>query len=166
MKKDKLHNIKSSGFKTPDNYFENFEDKLFERLSYTNEISGIESAGFKVPTDYFDSVENKVFSNIDTNETPVVKLKTRKSLYYISGIAASLIVLVAIFIGKGTTEELSVEMVETYLEESDLDSYELAELLSDADLLEDDFTITVVPYEEENLESYLLDNIDVEGFLE
>ena len=33
MKKDKLHNVKSTGFKTPEHYFESFEDQLFERLN-------------------------------------------------------------------------------------------------------------------------------------
>ena len=167
MKKDKLHNIKSTGFKTPDNYFDNFEDKLFERLSDESPFSDIKKPGFEVPKDYFNSVEDNVFNKINTDDVPVVKLNTRKRLYYIAGIAASLILLLAIFIGGGNgPEELSVEIVETYLEESDLDSYEIAQLLSDVDLLEDDFIITETMYEEDNLEDYLLDNVDLETYLE
>ncbi|MTE27470.1 MULTISPECIES: hypothetical protein [Winogradskyella] len=167
MKKNKLHNVKKTGFKTPDHYFESFEDKLFERMSESQSISDVQSTGFKVPKDYFDSVEDNVMRKLNEDETRVVKLSSRKRLYYIAGIAASLVLLFAIFIGKGgSTEELSVEMVETYLESQDLDSYELAQLLSDAEILEEDFTITQTNYNEENLESYLLDNVDIEAMLE
>ncbi len=66
----------------------------------------------------------------------------------------------------GINEELSVDIVETYLEERNLDSYELAQLLSDVDLLEEDFTIIDTPFEEDKLESYLLDNADIQTILE
>ncbi len=167
MKKDKLHNIKTTGYKTPDNYFESFENRFFERLSEEKSVGDIKDSGYTVPKNYFDSVEGNVLNKIHTNETPVVKLKSRQSYYYIAGIAASLVLLIAIFFNNDTPEEsLSIEMVETYIENRDLDSYELAQLLSDADLLEDDFTIANTPYQEENLENYLLDNADIETYLE
>lgn len=166
MKKDKLNNIKSTGYKVPDNYFETFDDKLFDHLSEKKSISGVESTGFKVPEDYFDSVESKVTSRLNEDNTPVVNLRTRKTFYYIAGIAASIVIMLAIFINRDTNEDISIEMVQTYLENRNLDSYELAELLSDANLLEEDFTITTTPYEEENLEDYLLENADIETYLE
>lgn len=167
MKKNKLHNIKKIGFKTPENYFESFEDKLFERICESESIGGIQSTGFKVPKGYFNSVEDTVMHKLNEGETRVVKLSSRKKLYYIAGIAASLVLLIAIFIGKGgSTEELSVEMVETYFENSDLDSYELAQLLADADILEEDFILIETEYNEENLESYLLENTDIESILQ
>ncbi|MBC2845858.1 hypothetical protein [Winogradskyella flava] len=166
MKKDKLHNIKSTGYKTPDNYFEVVEDKIFTRLSEKESVGGIQDEGFRVPDDYFDTIEDKVFSKLNDKYTPVVQLRSRKTLYYIAGLAASIMLLLAIFINKNTSEDISVEMVETYLENRNLDSYELAELLSDANLLEEDFTIITTPYEEENLEDYLLDNADIETYLE
>lgn len=167
MKKNKLHNIKKIGFKTPENYFESFEDKLFERICESESIGGIQSTGFKVPKGYFNSVEDTVMHKLNEGETRVVKLSSRKKLYYIAGIAASLVLLIAIFIGKGgSTEEISVEMVETYFENSDLDSYELAQLLADADILEEDFILIETEYNEENLESYLLENTDIESILQ
>ncbi len=167
MKKDKLHNNKSSGFKTPNQYFESFEDKLFERLNQKESIKGIESTGYKVPKDFFDSIEDNIFDKLKTENKPVISLQSRKTFYYITGIAASLLLLFAIFINTEKSEEsLSIEMVETYLENRDLNSYEIAQLLYDTDLLEDDFTIINTPYEEDNLESYLLDNSDIETILE
>ena len=165
MKKDKLHNIKSTGFKTPDHYFESFEDKLFDKLSKASKIQGIETTGLKVPKDYFDTVEENVFTKLNKKEAPIVRLNTRKKLYYISGIAAALLLMFAIFINNGA-EEISAEMVQTYFEESDLDSYDLAELLVDAEMLEEDFQLTEPEYNEDNLESYLLENVDIESMLQ
>lgn len=167
MKKNKLHNIKSTGFKIPDNYFESFDNKLFGRIGEKESIEGIETHGYKVPENYFDSVETKVFSKLNTEDKPVVSLQSRKTFYYIAGIAAFLVLLVAVFFNTTATEEaLSAEMVEAYLENRDFDSYELAQLLSDVDLLEDDFTITQTTFNAENLETYLIDNADIETIFE
>lgn len=165
MKKEKLHNIKSNGFKTPENYFDSIEDKFFERLKFEENIEGVNDSGFTAPEGYFDTLEDKILSKLE--DKPVVKLNSRKTLYYIAGIAASLLLLFAIFLNNNdTTQELSAEMVETYFENSDLDSYELAELLVNADILEEDFTIVETEYKEENLESYLLENTDIETILQ
>lgn len=167
MKQEKLHNIKSSGFKTPDNYFESFDDKLMQRLTDETIIKGIEDTGFKTPDGYFNTVEDKVLKRLKPkNETPVISIFRRKQFYYVSGIAASLLLLFAVFISQPQTEELSVDLVENYLIESDLNTYELAELLVDTNMLEDDFTITETIYKEENLEDYLLENADIESILE
>ena len=165
MKKEKLHNIKSSGFKTPENYFDSIEDKFFEGLKVEESIKGLNDSGFTAPEGYFDTLEDKILSKLE--DKPVVKLNSRKTLYYIAGIAASLLLLFAIFFNNyDSTQELSAEMVETYFENSDLDSYELAELLVNADILEEDFTIVETEYKEENLESYLLENTDIETILQ
>lgn len=166
MKKDKLHNIKSSGFKTPEKYFDSFEDKLFTRIEEPNTLENINSPGFKVPQNYFNTVEHKILNKLDTNDKPVVHLFARPSFYYVAGIAASLILLFAIFINIEKPTELTGEMVEAYFQNSDLDTYELAQLLSDADMLEDDFTIIETNYNEDNLEDYLLENADIETILE
>ena len=167
MKKDKLHNIKSTGFKTPEHYFESFDDKLLERLSENESISGVVSPGYTVPNDYFKSVDDAILSKIKTVDKPVIKLTSRSTFYYVAGIAASLLLLLAIFINNDQTEEtFTLEMVEAYFEDRDLGSYELAQLLSEADLLEEDFTIIDTPYDEDNLELYLLENSDVEMIIE
>ncbi|WP_299526804.1 hypothetical protein [Winogradskyella sp.] len=165
MKNDKLHKIKSTGFKTPDDYFESFEDKLFERLEEKATIAGINDTGFKVPKDYFNDLDDEIISKLNTDDKPVVKLNSRKTFYYVAGIAASLALMLAIYINR-SDEEISAEMVETYFQESDLDSYELAELLVDAEILEEDFILVEPEYNEENLESYLLENTDIESVLQ
>lgn len=167
MKKETIHNITSPGFKTPKNYFDTFENKLLERISEKDAMLGIETTGYKVPNDYFNSVEATILSKIETAEKPIVKLKPRTTFYYMAGIAASLLLLFAIFINNEQTEEtFTAEMVEAYFEESDLSSYDLAQLFSETDLLDEDFKIINTPYEEDNLELYLLENSDVELIME
>jgi hypothetical protein len=167
MKKENLHNITSSGFKTPTDYFETFDENLIEKINAQNSIKNIENTGFKVPQDYFDTVEDSILNTLKTkDETPVISLKSRKSFYYIAGIAASLFIMFAVFVNTNTTEELSIEMVETYFENEDFNTYELAQLLADTNVLDDDFTITETNYNEENLEEYLLENTDIEFILD
>ncbi|SHH42578.1 hypothetical protein [Winogradskyella jejuensis] len=167
MKKDKLHNINSSGFKAPKDYFESFDEKLMQRLENETSFSKVESPGFKTPEAYFDTIEDSVLNRLNTKEqTPVISLFRSKKLYYISGIAASLLLLFAVFINQSNTAEISVEMVENYFIESDLDTYDLAELLTQVEVLEEDFKITETTYNEDNLEEYLLENADIEAILE
>lgn len=165
MKNNKLHNIKNTGFKTPDDYFNSFEDKLMQQLRASEGLEDVNTPGFTVPKTYFDTVENDILNKLNNKSTPVIQLTSRRPLYYIAGIAASLLLLLAIFINK-TNEEVTTEMVESYFENSDLDSYELAELLVETNILEDDFTITESQYNEAFLETYLLDNADLESILE
>ena len=165
MKNNKLHKVKSTGFKTPDHYFESFEDRLFARLNDEEPSIGINETGFEVPKDYFDALDAKIMGKLNTDDKPIVKLNTRRTFYYVAGIAASLLLMFAIFMNRNG-EEISAEMVTTYFENSDLDSYELAELLVDAELLEEDFTIIETEYNEDNLESYLLENLDIESILQ
>lgn len=167
MKKDKLHNINSAGFKTPDNYFDTFDNQLIQRIKEKSSLEGIESPGFEVPKDYFNTIDDSILNAVnDQVETPVVSLFKRKQLYYMSGIAASLLLLISIFNYQSTTEDISIELVENYFIESDLDTYDLAELLVDANILEDDFNLIETTYEEENLEEYLLENADIEAILQ
>ena len=165
MENKKLHSIKSTGFKTPDNYFESFDAKLKERLAEKELIEDIDTPGFEVPDNYFETLDDKILNQLEEDK-PVIALKSRQPFYYIAGIAASLLLLFAIYINQESTEEISAEMVENYFKDSDLDSYELAQLLSDAELLEDGFIITETDYNQDNIEAYLLENTDIEELLQ
>ena len=123
------------------------------------------SSGFKTPEGYFDTIDVDIISKTKS-ENKVIAFRPHPRLYYIAGIAASLVLLFAIIFNSGTNSEISPEMVETYFQESDLDSYELAELLSEAEILEDDFIISETAYDEENLETYLLEQVDIEQLLQ
>ena len=167
MKKYNLDNINETGFKIPEDYFDTLESNLLDRIKTCEVLGNVDETGFKIPKDYFDTVETKIFNIINAkDETPVITFNFKKKLYYFSGIAASIILLIAIFINTSNTDELSVETVSHYLENRDLNSYELAELLSEIDVLNEEFTIAETNYDESNLESYLLQNTDIEYILE
>lgn len=65
MKNKDLHNDKTSGFKTPDNYFETFDERLFDRLNDERKIEGITEPGFSVPDHYFDTVEAEILGKLE-----------------------------------------------------------------------------------------------------
>ena len=88
------------------------------------------------------------------------------SLYYISGIAAALVLFFALIPNAMESNDLTLEMVETYFENKDLDSYELAELLIESDLLEIDDLTLEPEYDDQDIEAYLLDNADLEQIIQ
>lgn len=72
MKDNNLHNIKKTGFKTPDNYFESVEDNILNKLEEGLSVS-VKQSGFEVPDSYFKSIEDNVFNRLDnTSESDVI----------------------------------------------------------------------------------------------
>lgn len=167
MKLNKLHNIKSSGFKTPNHYFESFDEKVINQLQFFSETQTSKNSGFKIPNGYFNTVETSILNKVKSEKKPIaINSKTSKTLYYISGIAASILLCAAIFWNWPSDDSITTEMVEFYFENSELDSYDLAQLLSDENFLEEDFIIAETNYTEDDLETYLLENSNVEAILE
>ncbi|MBO3116050.1 hypothetical protein J4050_04785 [Winogradskyella sp. DF17] len=166
MKEFKLHNGKSSGHKVPKDYFETLENRLMPKLNQIEGAQGVKTAGFKVPKDYFDKIEEQILDKVKQDSTPVVQLSMRKKLYYVAGIAAALVIAFSVFLNRENPSSISVEMVETYFQDSNLNSYEIAELLTEADFLQEDFNLLETEYNEDNLENYLLENADLQSILE
>jgi len=143
MKKENIHNITSSGFETPKDYFESFEDQLLERLNEKEVIKASETSGFKVPIDYFDSVESNVIEKLDTKpETPVIALKSRRTFYYVAGIAASFALIFSLVFNN--TDNLSIDAIETasiesYLYQEDYTNDDLAALFKSDEISETNF---------------------------
>ena len=165
MKNNKLHIIKKTGFKTPDNYFELFEAKLKEELVEKETIQNIESTGYSVPKDYFDIVEENILVKIINDNKPVAKLKSRNTFYYFSGIAASFILLFSlVFNTKNTISIDTIETVaiESYLYQEDYSNDDLASLFKSDEISYTDFID--VNMSEETLNEYL-DTIDTEDFI-
>ncbi|NRD19745.1 hypothetical protein HNV08_06765 [Winogradskyella eckloniae] len=166
MKKEHIHNIKSSGFKTPDNYFNSIDDQILGRINKSDALSGIEAPGFTVPSSYFDTVEASILEKIeDKAKTPVIQLKPRRTLYYVAGIAASLLLLIGLVFNN--EEELSLNTIDTasienYLYQEEYSYDELATLFKTEDISETDFID--ISISEDYLDSYL-ENIDTEDFI-
>ena len=159
---DTLKNIKNTGFKIPDNYFEGVEDTVLSQIR----LKSIEGSGFKVPNGYFESLEDTVISKISKNEnTKVINLFTKRNLLYVSSIAATILLLlnISLFNKKSVSfETLETASVEQYIMNEYIDSYDMASLLTDEDIIEENFIQH--NFSEENMENYILNNIDIEDY--
>ena len=122
MKENRLPYSKQSGFKVPDDYFGNFEEKMMLKV-FTSE-NNLNSKPFKVPENYFEQLEQKVFDKIQDppKKTKVIPLFNRRTLSYVAGIAAVLAVLFSSVVFNKTQEpgfeDLDITAVENYLLES------------------------------------------------
>jgi hypothetical protein len=165
MKKNKLHNITSTGYKTPENYFESFEDRLFENLSDEEVINGIKTHGYAVPKDYFNAVETDIISKLNTKEKPIVNLISKTTYYYVAGIAASLVLMFSLIFNNDysiSVDTIDTVAIENYLYQEDYTNDELATLITPNDISETDFININVS--DETLNKYL-ENIDTEDLI-
>ncbi|WP_298551060.1 hypothetical protein [uncultured Algibacter sp.] len=163
MKNKNIPNIKSTGFKLPNDYFESFDEKIFSKLNIENKLDSIRKPGFKVPDNYFESLDNKILNNtLNTNEPKVVQLFSKRNLIYISSIAAAILLLfnLSVFENKPSFDNLDIETVQNYIEDENISSYEIAALFIDEHIEEDNFIEH--NFNEDNIEEYLLDNADIE----
>ena len=158
---DKLKNIKNAGFKIPDNYFEGIEDTVLSQIK----LKRIEGSGFKVPDSYFESLEDTIINKISKNEkSKVINLFTRRNLMYASSIAATILLLFNLSVFQKKTasfETLETASLESYIMNEHIDSYEMASLLNNEDLVEGNFIEH--NFSEETMENYILNNVDLEG---
>jgi hypothetical protein len=156
--KDKKY---KSGFKVPENYFDDFEKRIFKKIE--SETLPKET-GFKVPDGYFDNLEDTLLQRLHTEEKSqkVIQLNSRSTWVYLTAIAACLAIIVSMLVKNESIvkqmNSLKIASIENYIDEGylDLESYEVLALLDDEDLtninLENDI------FSEESLENYLLEN--------
>lgn len=174
MKKETIHNIKDSGFKTPDNYFESFETQLLERISEKEMINTSGDSGFTVPKGYFDSVENNVLKqltcaelvSVTKPETHVIALKSRRTFYYVAGIAASFVLLISLVFNtnddKLSIDTIDTASIESYLYQEDYSNEDLASLFKTDDISETNFIDVNIT--DDTLNEYL-EHIDTEDLI-
>lgn len=163
MKQNKLHNIKETGFRVPSDYFNRLEDVILSDIKL-KKISS--DSGFKLPDGYFDSLEDTITSKVSTKApTKVIPLFRKRTIIYISGVAAAVLLLfnLSIFENKPTFDSLEFEAVENYIMNENIGSYEIAALLSEEDLLEENFIEYNV--EDKTVETYILNNMYVEDII-
>ncbi|GAA4242630.1 MULTISPECIES: hypothetical protein [Winogradskyella] len=165
MKEERIHNIKDSGFKTPDHYFESLDNQIFERLNEKEIISGSKTPGFTVPNDYFNSVETKILEELKTTtKKPVITLKSRNTFYYIAGIAASFVLLFSLVFNKDriSFENIDTALIENYLYYEEYTNDDFASLFKTSDISETDFID--INISEETLNQYF-ENIEPEDLI-
>lgn len=167
MKKSQLHNIKETGFKTPDAYFDTFNQRLIEKLAVQKDMASITSSGYKVPENYFENFDAKLQARLKINEkSKVIPFMSWRNIAYISGVAAVLILMLTVFLQ--SDDPLSIHQVETayiedYLNGENLNIDDFASLLTDDDLIFENFVTNSLS--EESLENYLLNNASIEDLI-
>ncbi|WP_397363141.1 hypothetical protein [Olleya sp. R77988] len=157
MKDNNLHNIKETGFKTPQNYFEGLEDRI---LTHATLESLTKSTGFKTPEDYFDTIETSVLEKLNKPEPKVIPLFRRKSVLAISSIAAALVLFFSLNLFNNTStieiDHLDTVTVEDYLLD-ELETTDLSLLISNTELTQSHF----IDYNVQSLEDYI-DTVDLD----
>ena len=147
---------KKTGFKTPDNYFNEIEETIYSSLFIENLPK---EKGFKTPDNYFDKIETSVLSKLSlekSTNTKVISLRKRVLQYIPAAAAAS----VLLFIGinyfntqKITFDDITVADVESWYENGygNTNTDELATVINPSDIEED----ILSSISDENLEDYL-----------
>ena len=157
MKKENLNNIKQSGFKTPDNYFNTIEDQIMSQISL-EEIG--KDSGFKTPDNYFDTIEDNILSK--TKETKIFKLFNKKTIVTVASIAAMFVLFFNLnpFKTQVTFDNLDTETVEAYIL-NEVELNDISNLIETDQLSQTDF----IDYNGISIDNYL-DDIDLEDFLD
>ncbi len=166
--KTNLNNITKTGFKTPDNYFNTVEDNIMNAIQQENNPNISKKTGFKTPDDYFNTLEDVIINKLNKKDnSKVIKLFSRRNLIYASSLAAAVLLLfnLSIFDKKITFDSLDQQTVENYILDEGIDSYELAALLTEDELSNVNFEIMGEAFNDEDMEDYLLENVNLEDIL-
>lgn len=153
---------KNNPFKTPEGYFDSFQENLMDKVSKKESVVPKETA-FKVPEAYFDMFHAELMERLDS-ETKVVPLYPVKKVI---ALVASIAAIVVLFFGLNWSKTTAVSFgdlantdIEAYFENNELDltTYEIAEVLpvSNTELSD----ILNSPIEDEQLLDYLNENIN------
>ncbi len=162
--KDKKH---KEGFDIPDDYFEEFETRLFNRINI--ELLPKDS-GFKVPEGYFNEIDKKIIDQVKKpiNKTKVISILSRKTILYAASIAAVAVLIFSLVTNQNevlTIDDIEFSSIKTYIEEGniEIDNSDLSLLFTEEDLSA--ITLDGNNISEEILNEYLLDNINDSSIL-
>ncbi|MFK7814370.1 MAG: hypothetical protein AB8B59_17865 [Maribacter sp.] len=149
-------------FKTPEGYFENFNERLMDKL--VKEESIIPSNdGFLAPEGYLETIHEAVTKKLDSK---VIALNNYRKYYFAAASIAALLVLTFILRPNNNAEvdfnDLASAEIDTYFLNMNLDltSYDLAEAIAIEDVTLLDITETDNSIQNEAILEYLDDNID------
>ena len=153
MTLNKIH--KNSAFKVPKVYFENFDEAFFNELELKNQVK---ESGFKTPDDYLDEFNASIPRTFKSNNSRKIN---KKHSFYISGIAAALVLLLMFSLPREEIQEISLETIENYL----MNEEDQSEALSNILTLEDLNNLSTLEVSYSEIENYILQNASVETLL-
>ncbi len=142
-------------FKVPKDYFESFYANFFIEQELKNKV---QKTGFKTPDGYLNDFNVSIPK---TSKVTNLRKLNKKYSFYLSGIAAALILLFMFIMPKKDNEEVSLEILEDYLL-SEVDQSDLLSNILTLDELNDLYILNVSSSE---IENYLLQNASIETLL-
>jgi len=145
----------TSGFKVPKAYFESFDTDFILEQTLKQTVS---ETGFKTPDTYFDLLEIRLPK---TANARTLQQLNKKTTFYLSGIAASLVLLLMFSWPSETPQTLTAEAIENYLLNEEIQSDEFASLLTSDEL--DNFNPISISSSE--IETYIFENAALESLL-
>lgn len=153
MSINKIH--KNSPFKVPKEYFERFDATFFNEIELK---TSVKETGFKTPDSYLNDFNISIpkiskFSNL--------RKLNKKYSFYISGIAATLVLLFMFSWPREEVQEISLETIENYL----MNEEDQSEALSNILTLEDLNNLSTLEVSYSEIENYILQNASVETLL-
>lgn len=158
---------KIQGFKTPDNYFENFEERLFYKMTQENFPI---SSGFIVPDNYFGELENRFSGGVASSRKKgkILPLFQTRHFAAVAAVAASLIIGISIFKNQdqnNSLDSLQLATIDNYIDAGNLnlDFYELTSYITDEDISNID--VNRQQLEDAEIEAYLFENRNEETIL-
>jgi hypothetical protein len=131
---------KFGNFKVPKGYFEEFPERLDERLKGRLMEIASDSSGFKVPDQYFQDFEQRLQVRLAYEKKPVIPFWKSSKLLWSSAIAASMALFLVLRPRPNTNipgfEDLARTEIEGYLETryNDISTLELAESIPFSDV--------------------------------
>ncbi|CAM4140342.1 hypothetical protein [Gillisia limnaea] len=168
MEKNKFKYNPKSGFKVPENYFEDFESKILASCVEKDMMKTMEkSSGFKVPLDYFETLEGEIHARIANSESKgkVIPLYRRRKFYYSAAVAAIFVGLISTLLFKPVQQEnsfdsIELSAIEEYMDSGNIDfNYnEISSIIYEEDFVFDNITRSnlsddaVFEYLNENIE--------------
>ena len=164
--KEKRNIPKQTGFKVPDNYFEDFKvDFSRNEVENSSTLETIQSSGFKTPESYLEDFKVEIPS-AEKKTSKVISINRNKVFTFISTAAA--VALFILFIYKEDTivpeaSELSRLAIEDYLEKNEFDFENEIDYKNNANL--SDFHSQLNTVDNEAILEYLSNNTDMTSFL-
>jgi hypothetical protein len=108
----------NTGYIVPTDYFNTIEKEVLNKLNVESTINQSFKTGYKTPDEYFKNLD-KIILNQVSKKNKIRKIFNNKKVYYLSGVAAMLILSLFVFTKKDTENlnfnHISDTAIESYL---------------------------------------------------
>ncbi|MFO8147318.1 MAG: hypothetical protein ACQEWG_12460 [Bacteroidota bacterium] len=129
MEKNKFTYNPRSGFKVPENYFEDFETKVLDSFCLEPDMGNSmeKDSGFRAPSGYFETLDSKIYSRIENSESKgkIIPINRTKKFYYYAAVAAIFVGLIStqLFnpVQKISFDSIELSAIEAYMDSGNID---------------------------------------------